>query len=90
VPGELPKGCFVDSRRVPPPRERALPGRLGRPRTISSCMKGLLRREHPSMVVGLRTGAVAGILLLTIVLFIPAGAVGWLRQRFPRLRRILP
>jgi len=33
---------------------------------------------------------VAGILLLTIVLFIPAGAVGWLRQRFPRLRRILP
>jgi len=34
--------------------------------------------------------AVAGALLLIIVLFIPAGAVGWLRNRFPRLRRILP
>lgn len=33
---------------------------------------------------------VAGVLLLAIVLFIPAGAVGWLRQRFPRLRRVLP
>jgi branched-chain amino acid transport system permease protein len=33
---------------------------------------------------------VAGILLLLIVLFIPAGAVGWLRQRFPKLRRFLP
>ena len=27
--------------------------------------------------------AVAGVLLLVIVLFIPAGAVGWLRRRFP-------
>lgn len=34
--------------------------------------------------------AVAGGLLLIIVLFIPAGAVGWLRNRFPRLRAILP
>jgi branched-chain amino acid transport system permease protein len=34
--------------------------------------------------------AVAGGLLLIIVLFIPAGAVGWLRYRFPRLRAILP
>ena len=33
--------------------------------------------------------AVAGVLLLVIVLFIPAGAVGWLRARFPRLRRVL-
>jgi branched-chain amino acid transport system permease protein len=33
---------------------------------------------------------VAGVLLLLIILFIPAGAVGWLRQRFPRLRRFLP
>ena len=33
--------------------------------------------------------AVAGVLLLVIVLFIPAGAVGWLRTRFPRLRRVL-
>jgi branched-chain amino acid transport system permease protein len=33
--------------------------------------------------------AVAGVVLLLIVLFIPAGAVGWLRSRFPALRRIL-
>ncbi len=33
--------------------------------------------------------AVAGVLLLVIVLFIPAGAVGWLRRRFPALRRVL-
>jgi branched-chain amino acid transport system permease protein len=33
--------------------------------------------------------AVAGVLLLIIVLFIPAGVVGWLRGQFPRLRRVL-
>jgi branched-chain amino acid transport system permease protein len=33
--------------------------------------------------------AVAGVLLLIIILFIPAGAVGWLRARFARLRRVL-
>ncbi len=33
--------------------------------------------------------AVAGVLLLIIILFVPAGAVGWLRDRFPRLRRVL-
>jgi branched-chain amino acid transport system permease protein len=33
--------------------------------------------------------AVAGALLLVIVLFIPAGVVGWLRNRLPRLRRVL-
>jgi len=32
---------------------------------------------------------VAGVLLLVIVLFVPAGVVGWLRARFPRLRRVL-
>lgn len=32
---------------------------------------------------------IAGLLMLLIILFIPAGLVGWLRQRFPRLRRIL-
>jgi branched-chain amino acid transport system permease protein len=32
---------------------------------------------------------VAGVLLLVIILFIPAGAVGWLRSRFPVLRRYL-
>lgn len=32
---------------------------------------------------------IAGILLLIIVLFVPAGLVGWLRQRFPKLRRVL-
>ncbi len=31
---------------------------------------------------------VAGVLLLVIVLFVPAGLVGWLRDRFPRLRRV--
>ncbi|MEI2609098.1 MAG: branched-chain amino acid ABC transporter permease [Candidatus Promineifilaceae bacterium] len=34
--------------------------------------------------------AVAGVLLLLIVLFIPAGAIGWIRQRVPALRRFLP
>jgi branched-chain amino acid transport system permease protein len=33
--------------------------------------------------------SVAGALLLLIVLFIPAGAVGWLRQRIPLFRKIL-
>lgn len=33
---------------------------------------------------------VAGVLLLIIILFIPGGAVGWLRERAPRLRRFLP
>ena len=33
---------------------------------------------------------IAGVLLLLIVLFIPAGAVGWVRQRFPKVRRFLP
>jgi hypothetical protein len=28
-------------------------------------------------------------LLLMIVLFVPAGVVGWLRNRFPILRRVL-
>jgi branched-chain amino acid transport system permease protein len=34
--------------------------------------------------------AVAGVLLLLIVLFVPAGAIGWLRKRFAGLRRYLP
>jgi branched-chain amino acid transport system permease protein len=34
--------------------------------------------------------SVAGVLLLLIILFIPAGAVGWLRRRFPIIRRVLP
>lgn len=33
--------------------------------------------------------SVAGALLLLIVLFVPAGVVGWLRNRFPKLRRVL-
>jgi branched-chain amino acid transport system permease protein len=32
---------------------------------------------------------VAGLLLLLVVLFIPAGAVGWLYRRFPRLRQVI-
>jgi len=34
--------------------------------------------------------SVSGAILLIIVLFIPAGAVGWLRNRFSPLRRVLP
>jgi branched-chain amino acid transport system permease protein len=33
--------------------------------------------------------AFAGLILLLIILFVPAGAVGWMRNRFPRLRRLL-
>ncbi len=33
--------------------------------------------------------SVSGVLLLLIVLFIPAGAIGWLRQHVPLLRRVL-
>jgi len=33
--------------------------------------------------------AVAGALLLAIVLFVPAGIVGWLRSRNARLRKVL-
>lgn len=33
--------------------------------------------------------SVSGALLLIIVLFIPAGAIGWLRQRFSVLRKVL-
>lgn len=33
--------------------------------------------------------SVSGAILLAIVLFIPAGAIGWLRQRIPTLRRVL-
>ncbi len=32
---------------------------------------------------------ISGLLMLLIILFIPGGLVGWLRQRFPRLRRLL-
>ena len=33
--------------------------------------------------------AVAGLFLLLIVLFVPMGAVGWVRRRFPRCRQVL-
>jgi branched-chain amino acid transport system permease protein len=33
--------------------------------------------------------ALSGGVLLLIVLFVPGGAIGWVRERFPRLRRIL-
>ncbi len=32
---------------------------------------------------------ISGLLMLLIILFIPGGLVGWLRQRFPQLRRVL-
>lgn len=34
--------------------------------------------------------AVAGAMLLAIILFVPAGVVGWVRQRLPALRKVLP
>ncbi|NIS79244.1 MAG: branched-chain amino acid ABC transporter permease [Anaerolineales bacterium] len=33
--------------------------------------------------------SIAGAVLLLIVLFVPAGVIGWLRSRFPRLRSVL-
>jgi len=33
--------------------------------------------------------SVAGGLLLIIVLFVPAGVIGWIRNRFPKIRRVL-
>ena len=33
--------------------------------------------------------AVAGVILLLIILFVPAGLVGWIRGRVPALRRVL-
>jgi branched-chain amino acid transport system permease protein len=33
--------------------------------------------------------AVAGLILLLIILFVPAGAVGWVRHRFRGLSRVL-
>jgi branched-chain amino acid transport system permease protein len=32
---------------------------------------------------------VAGVFLLVIVLFIPAGVIGWVRERYPKTRRVL-
>ncbi len=32
---------------------------------------------------------ISGLLMLLIILFIPGGLVGWLRQRFPKLSRVL-
>ncbi len=34
--------------------------------------------------------AVSGIILLGIVLFIPKGLIGWLHDRYPKLRKVLP
>jgi branched-chain amino acid transport system permease protein len=33
--------------------------------------------------------AVAGAMLLLIILFVPSGVVGWLRRRVPGLRSVL-
>jgi branched-chain amino acid transport system permease protein len=33
--------------------------------------------------------AVAGVILLLIILFVPAGAIGWVRHRFRRLQKVL-
>ncbi len=48
----------------------------------SNAMIGTLALKDFQLVI-------AGLLMLLIILFIPAGLVGWLRQRIPALRRIL-
>ena len=48
----------------------------------SNAMIGSLPLKNFQLVI-------AGLLMLLIILFIPAGLIGWLRQRIPRLRRFL-
>jgi branched-chain amino acid transport system permease protein len=48
----------------------------------SNVMIGSLQLKDFQLVI-------AGLLMLLIILFIPSGLVGWLRQRFGRLRRFL-
>lgn len=48
----------------------------------SNAMIGTLALKDFQLVI-------AGLLMLLIILFIPAGMVGWLRQRIPTLRRFL-
>ncbi len=48
----------------------------------SNAMIGTLALKDFQLVI-------AGLLMLLIILFIPAGLVGWLRQRIPALRRVL-
>jgi len=48
----------------------------------SNAMIGTLALKDFQLVI-------AGLLMLLIILFIPAGLVGWLRQRIPSLRRFL-
>ena len=42
--------------------------------------------------IGYQKGILVGLLAVAVgaFLFIPAGLVGWLRNRFPVLRRLLP
>ncbi len=48
----------------------------------SSAMIGTLPLKNFQLVI-------AGVLLLIIILFIPGGLVGWLRQKLPALRKVL-
>src|SRR5512138_3300612 len=48
----------------------------------SNAMIGTLALKDFQLVI-------AGLLMLLIILFIPAGLIGWLRQRIPALRRVL-
>jgi branched-chain amino acid transport system permease protein len=54
--------------------------------TVYQRMRGLLLTSPIFKDIQL---SVAGALLLLIVLFVPAGVVGWLRDRFPILRGVL-
>jgi len=49
-------------------------------------MRGLL---VTSPVFGNIQQSVSGLFLLVIVLFVPAGLIGWVRHRYPKLRRYL-
>ncbi len=48
----------------------------------SEAMLGSLPLKNFQLVI-------AGLLMLLIILFIPAGLIGWIRQRLPALRRVL-
>jgi branched-chain amino acid transport system permease protein len=54
--------------------------------TFYQRMRGLLLVSQVFRNIQL---AVAGGLLLLIVLFVPAGLVGWVRKTFPQLRRFI-
>ncbi len=49
-------------------------------------LRGFLLTSDPFKSLQL---TIAGIVLLLIILFVPSGAIGWIRRRLPRLRAVL-